>query len=101
MLVETHGEIVRNLSAHGENDALRAFEVDDVHHTLEGQFVEVEAVAHVIVGGDGLRIVVYHHAWATLIAHGLQSIDRTPVEFHRGTYAVSTRTENDDWGLLL
>ena len=47
-----------------------ALKVDDVHHALEGQLVEVEAVTHVVVGRHGLRVVVYHDRTPALLADG-------------------------------
>ena len=60
LLIEAHGEVVGYLSAGGDDDAIGLFQFDDVHNALEGEFVKVEPVAHVIVGGDGLGVVVDH-----------------------------------------
>ncbi len=61
LLVEAHGEIVGNLAAHGEYHAVGHLEVENIHYALECELVEVQAVAHVIVGRYGLGIIVYHH----------------------------------------
>ncbi len=37
---------------------MRLLQVDDIHHTLEGQLIEVETVAHIVVGRYGLRVIV-------------------------------------------
>ena len=75
---------------------MRLLHLDNIHHTLEGQLVEVETVAHIVVGRNGLWVVVDHHRAPTLLADGVQSQNATPVELYRRTDAISTRTEYDD-----
>ena len=75
---------------------MRLLHLDDIHHTLEGQLVEVETVAHIVVGRYGLWVVVDHHRAPALLANGVQSLNATPVELYGRTDAVSTRTEYDD-----
>ena len=95
LLIEPHREVVRYLSAHRENHTIRLLKVDDIHDTLEGQFVEIKTVAHVIIGRNGLWVVVDHHALMTLLAGSLECIDRTPVELDRRADAIGTRTKDD------
>ena len=59
---------------------MRLFQVDDVEHTLKGQLVEVETVAHVIVCRYGFRIIVNHHTAPALLTDGAESLHTTPVE---------------------
>ena len=59
---ELDGEVVGNLSSHGYDHSLRSLQGNDVHYPFERQLVEVEPVAHVVVGGNGLGIVVDHDA---------------------------------------
>ncbi|EJP32999.1 hypothetical protein HMPREF1146_0001 [Prevotella sp. MSX73] len=92
--VELHGEVVGYLSAHAHDDALGLFEVDDVEHALLGEFVEIEAVAHVVVGGDGLGVVVDHDGLVAQTACRGDGVDRTPVKLHRRADAVGSRTEH-------
>ena len=73
-----------------------AFKVNYVHHTLKGQLVEVEAVAHVIVGGNSLRVVVYHHRAVAFFADGLQGLHTAPVELYRRANAVGTGAKHND-----
>ena len=80
LTVEFHGEVVWNLTTHADDDATRLFEVDDIEQTLKGEFVEIEAVAHIVVGRYGLGVVVDHDALITQLASGIDGIDRTPVE---------------------
>ena len=71
LLVESHGEVVGYLAAYAEYDAVGLLDLDDVHDALEGEFVEIEAVAHVVVGADGLWVVVDHDGLVALVACGL------------------------------
>ena len=72
------------------------FDVADVEHTLQGQFVEEETVAHIVVGTYGLRVVVDHHSLESHLLNFLQGSNSTPVKLDRRADAVSTRTEHDD-----
>ncbi len=99
--VELHGEVVRYLSARGDNDAAGRLKVDDVEHPLKRQLVEVEAVAHVVVRRDGLRVVVYHDALVAELARGLYGVDRAPVELYAAADAVGAAAEHDDRLLVL
>ena len=65
LAVKLHSQVVRYLSAHADNDTAWVLQVDDVEHALEGKFIEVEVVAHVVVGGYGLRVIVDHDALVT------------------------------------
>ena len=58
------------------------FKIQNVHHTLESQFVEIETVADVIVSGDCLRIVVDHHRAPAFFLDSQKGVDRAPVKFH-------------------
>ena len=96
LLVETHGKIVGYLSTCADDYSRRILEFDDVHHTLKGEFVEVETVAHIIVSRYRLWIIVDHHRAVALLANGVKSLHTTPVELNRRTDAICTRTEYDD-----
>ena len=83
LTMELHREVVRNLSAHRNDDASWRLKVDYVEHALKRELVEIETVAHVIVGRYGLRVVVDHDRLVALLASGIDGIDRTPVELNR------------------
>ena len=101
LLVEEHSEVVRNLTAGRYDHAVRLLEVDYIHNTLEGELVEVETVAHIVVGRHGLRVIVDHNRAVALLADSVQSLNATPVELYRRTDAVSTRTEYDDRAMVV
>ena len=69
-------------------------QLNDIHHALKGEFVEVKAVAHVVVGRYGLRVIVNHHRAPAFALHREQCIHATPVKLHRASNAVSTRAEH-------
>ena len=48
--VEAHGKVIGDLSAGRYDNAHGTLELDDIHHTLEGELVEEEAVTHIVVG---------------------------------------------------
>ncbi len=70
--------------------------LENIHHAFKRKFVEVEAVAHVVVRRHGLRIIVYHHRAPALLLDGHKRVHRAPVELYRRTDAVSSRTKHDD-----
>ena len=100
LLVQTHRQVVRDLAACRNNHAVGIFEFEDIHHTLEGQFVEIEAVAHIIVGRDRFRIVVDHHRTPALLADRFQRLHTTPVELYRAADPVSAGTQHDDGAMV-
>ena len=90
-----HRERVRDLAADGDDRVVAALLLVDVEDALERELLEVEAVALVVVGRDGLRVVVDHHG---LLAHLAQRADRrdgAPVELDRRADAVDARAEDD------
>ena len=92
--VELHGQVVGYLAADAHDYAAGRLEVDDVHHALKRQLVEVETVAHVVVGRYGLGIVVDHYRPVAELAAGACGVDRTPVELYRAAYTVCARAEH-------
>ena len=93
--VEPDGQIVRNLSAHRHDDAFGHFEVQYVEYAFERQLVEIEPVAHVVVGRYRFGIVVDHDRLVAELAGRLHGIDRTPVEFDGASDAIGPRSEHD------
>ena len=61
---------------------MRVLQLDDIHHALEGQLVKIKAVADVIIGGYGLRIVVDHHGAVAVVTDGMKGLNATPVELY-------------------
>ena len=87
-------QIQRRLPAELHDDAVGLLGVVDVEDVLQGQRLEVQAVAGVVVGRDGLRVAVDHDR---LDAHLLQRERRVAaavVEFDSLADAVGAAAEN-------
>ena len=59
-LLEGDGQPQRRLPAELHDHAVRPLHGDDLEHVLEGQRLEVEPVAGVVVRRDGLGVAVHH-----------------------------------------
>ena len=94
--VQAESKIIRYLTTGGNDDSMRIFQFENIHHTLESQLVKVQTVAHIIVGRNRFGIIINHDTAVTLLTDSLQSLHATPVKFHRRTDAVSTRTQYHD-----
>ena len=94
--IELHRKVVGYLSAHAHDDSSGCLEVDDVHDALKAELIEVEAVAHVVVGRHGFGVVVDHYRLVAELAAGAGCIYRAPVKLYRTTDAVGTRAEHHD-----
>lgn len=78
--IQSCRQIVGDLAAHGYNHPVWLFQVADIKNSFVGEFIEIEAVAHVVVGRDRLWIVVDHDSAPAAAAYGLQGIDAAPVD---------------------
>ena len=58
MAVQEFGELDGRLAAEGHHDAYRLLHLDDVHHILREQRLEVQAVGGIVVSGNRFRVVV-------------------------------------------
>ena len=74
-LVKPECQVVRDLTSYRDYHSMRLLEFIYVHYPFVGQFIEIEPVAHVIVSGDGFRIVIYHHSPVSFIPDSLERID--------------------------
>ena len=92
--VKTGGKVVGNLTAHRQYHSVRLLKVENIHNSLVGELVEVEPVAHVIVGRHRFGIVVDHYRTPALALNSHQRIDRAPVKLNRATDAVGSRAEH-------
>ena len=68
----------------------------DGEHVFEGERLEVEAVAGVVVGGDGLGIAVDHDGLVAVLAQGEGGVAAAVVELDSLPDAVGTAAEDDD-----
>ncbi len=100
LLVEAHRQVIRDLAACRDNHAVRIFQLEDIHHTLEGQFVEVKAVTHIIVGRNRFGVVVDHHRTPALLTDRFQRLHAAPIELDRAADPVSAGTQHDDGAMV-
>ena len=89
-------QVVRDLSAHRNHHAVRCFQFDDIHHPFKGEFIEIQAVAHVVVGGNRFGVIVDEHAPPSPLAQGIQAGYGAPVEFYRTADAVGTGSQHNN-----
>ena len=75
---------------------MRIFQFEDIHYSFKGEFVEVEAIAHIVVRRYGFGVIINHDATIPLLTDGIQCLHATPVKFHRRTDTVRTGTENNN-----
>ena len=79
---------------------MRVLQLDDIHHALERQLVKIKAVTDVIIGGDGLRIVVDHHGAVAVVTDGMKGLYAAPVELYGRTDTVGAGAQYDDGFLI-
>ena len=73
-----------------------ALGVDDLEDVLEGQRLEVEAAARVVVGRDGLGVAVDHDRVVAGLPQGEARVHARVVELDTLTDPVGPRAEDDD-----
>ena len=95
-LVHVLGQLDGGLAAELDHAAVRLFGGDDVVHAFRGQGVEVEAVAGVKVGGDGLGVVVDQDGLAAVLFQGPDAVDRAVVELDALADADGPRAKHQD-----
>ncbi|MPM32623.1 hypothetical protein SDC9_79188 [bioreactor metagenome] len=72
---------------------MRIFEFVDIHYPFISKLIEIEPVTHIIIGGNGFRIIIDHDPSPSALPDSLKSIHRTPVKFYRASNPVSTGTK--------
>ena len=101
LMVELHCQVVGDLTTHRNDHTARGFEIHHVHYALERQLVEVQTVAHIVVGRNGFGVVIDHNRLVAQLASRLDCIDRAPVELNRRADAVGTRAQHHNRLLVL
>ena len=99
---EALGEVERRLAAELDDHAdLRAglrFVVVDGENVFKHERLKVEAVAGVVVGGDGLRVAVDHDGLVAVVLERESGVAAAVVELDALADAVGAGAENDDLG---
>ncbi len=78
--MEREREVIRNLPARRNNDALRLFKFDDIENALERKLFKIQPVRHVIVCRDRFRIVVNHNSLEFFLFECFQSLHARPIK---------------------
>src|SRR6266849_4985044 len=97
---QANREIVRSLPANTDDHTRGLLSLNNVQHTLEGEFFEVELVGNVKVCGDCFRVAVHHDHLVECPFQGKRHVDAAPVELDAGPYPVAARAEYKDPVLL-
>mmetsp|Transcript_33629 Transcript_33629/g.83769 ORF Transcript_33629/g.83769 Transcript_33629/m.83769 type:complete len:577 (-) Transcript_33629:2098-3828(-) len=86
---------VGNLPADGDEHAVAALRLVHVQHAFEGELVEVETVALVVVRAHRLGVVVEHHARLAQLAQRADGRHGAPVELHTAADTVHTTAKHE------
>ena len=93
--IQLQGQVVGNLATGRDNHAQRAFQLADIQHPLQGQFIKEEAVAHVVIRAHGLGIVVDHNGPVAHLLDLLHGRYAAPVKLHAGADAVRAAAQHN------
>ena len=93
---ERLGELERRLPAVLHDHAERLLDVQDLHHVLERQRLEVQAVRSVVVGRDGLRVAVDHDGLEPVLAQRERRVHAAVVELDALADAIRAAAEDHD-----
>ena len=89
-------EIDGGLAAERRDHAERLFQLDDVHHVLDRERLEVELIRAGIVRGHGLGVVVDDDGLVARLADRLDRVNGGVVEFHALPDADRAGAEDKD-----
>lgn len=92
---QRQGKILGLLTSDRNDNTVRLFELVYIQDTLHRQLLEVELVRLIVIGGDGLRVIVDHDARNTLFFQSSGSANGAVIEFYRATDSVGSRAEDD------
>ncbi len=95
--LERQREIQRRLTAELNDDAIRLFDVVNVQHFFQRERLEVQAVAGVVIGGNGLRIAVDHDRFVVELRQCVGRVAAAIVELDALADAVGAAAEDHDF----
>src|SRR5262249_55934634 len=96
LLFEREGKGERGLAAELDDDAIGLFGIADVEHVLEGERLEIEAIAGVVIGGDGFGIAVHHDRFDAKLLEREGGVAAAVIELDALADAVGAAAENHD-----
>ena len=96
LTVEEAGELDGCLPAERNDDAYRLLYADDAHDIFLAERLKVESVGGVVVGGDGLGVVVDYNDVVAALLERPYTVHRRIVKLDALSDAYRSRAENHD-----
>ncbi len=81
VLLQTQRQVKRGLAAELGDRAPAPFALVNVEDVFEGERLEEQFVARVVVGGDGFGVGIDHQRFKSVLAKGESGVDAAVVEF--------------------
>mmetsp|Transcript_4160 Transcript_4160/g.10064 ORF Transcript_4160/g.10064 Transcript_4160/m.10064 type:complete len:401 (+) Transcript_4160:1745-2947(+) len=94
--LEGEREVVGDLTSEGHDCPSAAFHVVDVQNSLQAELFEVEPVALIEVGRNGLRVAVDHDCLLPLSDQSSQAQDRSVIKLHAASDPVRPTSHHHD-----
>ena len=94
--MQTHRQIIRYLSPRGNNYSLRYLQFDNIHYPLEGKFIEIQAVAGIVIRAYRFGIVINHDRTIPHFPNRVQGTHPAPVKFHATADTIRPRPQHDN-----
>ncbi len=94
--MEEAGQLDRRLAAEGDHHADGLFHPDDIPHVLRAERLEVQPVGGVVVGGDGLGVVIDDDHVIAHLPQRPDTMDAAVIEFNALSDADRPRAEHHD-----
>ncbi len=91
---QRQGELERGLAAELNDHPLGFLRLDHVEHVFEGERLEVETVAGVVVGRNRFRVAVHHHRGEAISPQGEGGVAAAVVELDALADAVGPAAED-------
>src|SRR6185503_11211057 len=94
--MQAHREVQRCLPAKLDDDAVRLFDIDDVHHVFEREWLKIESIRSVVIGRDGFGIAVDHDGLEPRFVKRERSVTTAVIKFDSLPDAIRTGAKDHD-----
>jgi hypothetical protein len=94
--LELRGEPKRRLAAELNDHSLGFLCLAYGQDVFNGERLEVQPIARVVVGGNRFRIAVHHHGLVARFVQGERGVDAREIELDALSDPIRSRSENDD-----
>ena len=95
---QRQGQLQGCLAAELHDHAAGVFRLDHVEHVFEGEWLEVEPIAGVVVGRYGFRVAVHHHRGEALLLEGEGGMAAAVIKFDSLADPVWTTAQDHHLG---